>query len=115
MVFELKKREENGEVPKLIDDFEDPWFKKEAPAVGAVLFAASFPDGTVRESGYLSVWRGAEGITVKLTDDHIKSCWQFTSETFHKALGLVEKALQTGKPGNRSMMARASSKKKKTT
>jgi hypothetical protein len=113
LVFELRKREENGEVPKFIDDFEDAYFAKLAPAVGKTLFCSSFPDGTVRDTGFLSVWRSPEGITVKLQDSEAGAVWQFTAESFEKALKLIEKALQEGKPGNRSTKARAPRRKVK--
>lgn len=106
MAFELRKRQTNGEVPKLLDSFQDPFFQKEAPAVGLSCFTNSFPDGEHRETGLLLVWRSPEGLTVKLTDNELGQSWQYTAETFLKALHLVEKALQAGLAGNRSMKSR---------
>jgi hypothetical protein len=113
LMFELRKLESAGDVPLFIDDFEDPWFAKEAPAVGKTLLSTTFPDGTVRDTGFFSVWRSPEGISVKLQDSESGQVWQYTAETFQKALKLVEKALQEGKRGNRSTKARIPRRKGK--
>ncbi len=105
-MFELRTREEQGDVPLLNDSFVDPFFEKECPAVGATLFTNSAKSGKVRETGLLLVWRGPEGITVKVTDHELDQSWQYTAETFQKALRLVEKALQGGLAGNRSAKSR---------
>lgn len=113
MAFELKKREENGEAPKFLDDFNEPWFVKEYPAVHEVLFRASFPDGSFRETGMMLVWRSPEGITVKVQDGEVGLAWQYTAESFVKALKKVEGALQAGTAPNRSTKARPSRQKVK--
>lgn len=106
MAFELRKRQDNGQLPKLLDSFSDPFFEKEAPAVGQSCFTNSFADGSYRETGLLLIWRSPEGLTVKLTDNELGQSWQYTAESFLKALKLVEKALQAGLAGNRSMKSR---------
>jgi len=100
-MFELKTREERGELPALVDSFSDPFFEKKFPAVGLVLFSNSTSSGRVRKTGSFSMWRSPEGITVKLVDNEYSETYQFTSETFEKALGRVEKALQEGVRGNK--------------
>jgi hypothetical protein len=101
LMFELKTREERGELPALLDSFSDPFFEKKFPAVGAVLFCSSTGSGRVRKTGSFSMWRSPEGITVKLADNEMAETYQFTSETFEKALGRIEKALQEGQRGNK--------------
>lgn len=113
LMFELRAREETGDVPKFIDDFVDPWFEKNAPAVGLTLLRTTFPDGTVRDTGFFSVWKSPEGVSVKLQDSDAGIVWQYTAETFEKALKLVERALQEGKRGNRSTKARIPRRKGK--
>jgi hypothetical protein len=100
-MFELKTREERGELPALLDGFSDPFFEKKFPAVGAVLFCSSTGSGRVRKTGSFSMWRSPEGITVKLTDNEMGETYQFTSESFEKALGRIERALQEGQRGNK--------------
>ena len=112
-MFELRKRQETGELPKLLDSFADPFFEKEAPACGMSLFTNAMPDGTARETGLFLCWRSPEGITVKVTDNELGQSWQYTAETFLKALKLCEKALQNGLQGNRSMKSRPQNGKKK--
>jgi hypothetical protein len=114
MAFELKKREENGEAAKFLDDFNEPWFTKEYPAIHEVLFRAAFPDGSFRETGMMLVWRSPEGITVKLQDAELGAAWQYTAEGFLKALKKVEGALQAGSPPNRSTKARPARQKVKS-
>jgi hypothetical protein len=113
LLFELRKLEQSGDVPLFIDDYVDPWFDKVAPAVGKTLLTTTFPDGTVRDTGFFSVWRSPEGISVKLQDSESGQVWQYTAETFEKALRQVEKALQEGKRGNRSTKARIPRRKGK--
>lgn len=103
---ELRRRQENGELPKLLDSFSDPYFSKHCPNVGDFCFKNSFPDGSARQTGVITVWRGAEGITVKLYDAEVSESWQFTAETFEKALKRLEAALQAGEAGNRSPKSR---------
>lgn len=112
-MFELKKYTANGELPKLVDDFADPFFEKLCPAVGMVLFKSAFPSGDPREMGYLSVWRGPEGIVVRVQDNENSMCWQVTGETFQGALKGVEKLLQEGRTGNASMKGRSPRKRGK--
>lgn len=100
-MFELKTREERGELPALLDSFTDPFFEKKYPAVGAVLFSSSTSSGKVRKTGSFSMWRSPEGITVKVTDQELGETFQFTSDSFEKALSRVEKALQEGVRGNK--------------
>lgn len=106
MMFELRKKEANGELPKFLDDFADPFFAKHAPAVGDTVFKNAFPDGSARSTGFLMVWRGPEGVTVKVTDDEIGGVWQFTADTFERALKRCEDALQKGLTPNRSPKSR---------
>lgn len=114
MVFELKKREQNGELPKFHDDFNEPEFSKNYPAIHEILFRASWPDGSFRETGMLMCWRSPEGITVKVQDANDKVAWQFTAESFAKALKKVEGALQAGTAPNRSTKARPGRQKYKS-
>jgi hypothetical protein len=100
-MFELRTREERGELPALLDSFSDPFFEKKFPAVGAVLFANSTSAGKVRKTGSFSMWRSPEGITVKVSDNEYGETYQFTADSFEKALGRVEKALQEGLRGNK--------------
>jgi hypothetical protein len=100
-MFELKTREERGELPALLDSFADPFFEKKYPAVGMVLFCSSTTSGRVRKTGSFSMWRSPEGITVKLSDNEMNETYQFTSETFERALARIEKALQEGQRGNK--------------
>lgn len=100
-MFELKTREERGELPALLDSFADPFFEKKYPATGAVLFCSSSLSGRVRKTGSFAMWRSPEGITVKVSDNEMGETYQFTAETFEKALSRVEKALQDGLRGNK--------------
>jgi hypothetical protein len=100
-MFELRTREERGELPALLDSFVDPFFEKKYPAVGLVLFANATSSGKVRKTGSFSMWRSPEGITLKVSDNEYGEHYQFTAETFEKALQRVEKALQEGQRGNK--------------
>lgn len=101
LMFELKTREERGELPAMLDSFVDAFFEKKFPAVGAVLFSNSTASGKVRKTGSFAMWRSPEGITVKVSDNELGETFQFTAESFEKALGRVEKALQDGGRGNK--------------
>jgi hypothetical protein len=105
-MFELKKRVESGELPTFVDDFSDPWLGKSYPAIDKVLLSSTYADGTVRDTGFLSVWRSPEGISVKLQDSEQSEVYQYTAETLEKGLKAIEKHLQEGKRGNRSTKAR---------
>lgn len=110
-MFELRKREADGSLPKAKDDFLDPWFAKNAPAVGAVVFQSAFPDGTARKPGFFTMWRSPDGVTVKVTDNECQLCWQYSAETFQDAIKLVEKALQAGMAGNRAFSTKTGRRK----
>ena len=110
-MFELRKREADGSLPKAKDDFVDDWFSKHAPAVGQVVFQSAFPDGTARKPGFFTMWRSPDGVTVKVTDNEVQMCWQYSAETFQQAVKLVEKALQGGMAGNRSFNTKSGRKK----
>jgi hypothetical protein len=112
-VFELRRKQQNGELPKLLDSFTDPFFERHAKAVGEVAFKNSYPDGTARQTGLITIWRGAEGITVKVFDSEVSESWQYTAETFEKALKRLETALQAGESGNRSPKSRPQFKGRK--
>ena len=100
-MFELRTREDRGELPLLIDGFADPFFEKKYPAVGATLFSTTDSKGKVRKTGAFSMWRSPEGVTIKVSDGEYGEVYQFTSESFEKALARVEKALQEGMRGNK--------------
>jgi hypothetical protein len=101
LMFELRTREERGELPALLDSFSDPWFEKKYPAVGLVLFANATASGKVRKTGSFAAWRSPEGITVKISDNELGETYQYTAESFERALARVEKALQEGVRGNK--------------
>jgi hypothetical protein len=113
MVFELRKREADGSLPKIKDEFVDAFFAKTAPCVGQVVFQSAYPDGTPRKTGFFQVWRSPDGVTVKVTDHEVEMAWQYAGETFLDALKQVEKALIAGFPGNRSYETRSARRKKK--
>jgi len=110
-MFELRKREADGSLPKAKDDFVDAWFSKNAPAVGQVLFQAAYPDGSSRKPGFFTVWRSPDGVTVKLTDNEVQMCWQYSADGFLEAVKQVEKALQAGFAGNRAFSSKSGRKK----
>ena len=110
-MFELRKRMADGSLPPAKDDFIDPFFAKRAPAVGQTLFQSAFPDGTARKPGFFTMWRSPDGVTVKLTDNEVQMCWQYSAECFEEALKQLEKALQAGLQGNRSFSSKAGRKK----
>lgn len=110
-MFELRKREADGSLPKAKDDFLEPWFSKHAPAVGMVVFQSAFPDGTARKAGFFTMWRSPDGVTVKVTDNEVLMCWQYSAETFEGAVKLVEKALQSGMAGNRAFSSKSGRRK----
>lgn len=111
-MFELLERASDGSLPPLNDSFSDGFFSKHAPAVGAVLFQTAFANGKPRKAGFFTMWRSPEGVTIKLTDNHVEMCWQYGAESFLDALKLLEKALQNKLPPNRSYESRAGRKKK---
>jgi len=100
-MYELKTREERGELPPMLDSFSDPFFEKKYPAIGLCLFANATSSGRIRKTGSFSMWRSPEGITIKLSDNEYGEHYQFTGETFEKALAKLEKALQEGLRGNK--------------
>lgn len=99
-MFELRKSVESGEAPRILDDFEDAWMIKEFPAVHAVFYASTYPDGEPRMPGSISSWRCPEGVTVKLTDKDLDRAWQATAASFLECLQLLEDWLQRGKAPN---------------
>jgi hypothetical protein len=111
LMFELRKREADGSLPKAKDEFLEPWFAKHAPAVGMVVFQSAFPDGTARKSGFFTMWRSPDGVTVKITDNEVMMSWQYSHETFEGAIKLAEKALQGGMPGNRAFSSKSNRRK----
>jgi hypothetical protein len=111
LMFELRKRMADGTLPPAKDEFVDAFFAKHAPAVGQVVFQTAFQDGSPRKPGFFTMWRSPDGIAVKVTDNEIEQCWQYSAETFLDALKQVEKALQGGLSGNRSFATRTGRKK----
>lgn len=113
MTFALRKKEELGELPLVLDDFEEPFISKKWPAVHATVFTCTFPDGTYRKPGLFTCWRGPEGVTVKVVDNELDMGWQHTAPTFEKALSVIEGQIAAGKLGNRSNKARSEPRPKR--
>jgi hypothetical protein len=111
-MFELLRRQSDGSLPPVKDDFIESFFAKHAPAVGSLVFQSAYPDGKPRKTGALAMWRGPEGVTIKVTDNEVEMCWQYSAEGFLDALKQLEKALQGGLPPNRSYETRSGRKKK---
>lgn len=112
-MFELRKKEELKDLPKVIDDFSDPLIAKKWPCIHDVVFRVTFKDGSYRQPGILGCWRGPEGVTVKVTDNELDCAWQHTSETFEKAMNVVEGQLAAGKPANKSNFSRSEPRRRK--
>jgi hypothetical protein len=112
-VFELRKKEEVAELPKVLDDFQDPYLSKKWPCIASTVFCCTFKDGSYRQPGSFTCWRGPEGVTVKVVDNELDCAWQHTSDSFEKALNVIEKQLTEGKVANRSNFSRGAPRKRK--
>lgn len=112
-MFELRKKEELKELPMVVDDFQDPLIFKRWPAIHATVYCNTFKDGSYRQPGVLTSWRGPEGVTVKVVDNELDMAWQHTSESFEKACNIIEKQLLENRAGNRSNQARTEPRRRK--
>jgi hypothetical protein len=87
-------REAEGAVPEL--SAADPALFKDRPALAEFMTVTQHDNGTEREPSVLMVVISADGVRVGLKDDAAGGWLWRVEDTFQRALGAIEKALQAG-------------------